>query len=435
MPTDDGRYRYPASHSFPVLYCKDDMNVPLSAAEAAKLVPAVCPAGPRALGAPPSQILPNLYLGDHGASVGYANLIRCGISHVLNVKGGFRVPPSPFTEKLDIHSEPLSDFGTDDLSKKLPPMLDYIDRAMKVGAILIHCSQGINRSPSVVLAFLIMRARWSLREAWTFVRARRPCISPHILYWTQLQQLECREHDLEAPTLSADEAGIFVPAAEEAGASSAACALTDGCNISCHATPPSAPPPIIIPILVRGSDIERIRRYASQLHLDEDSEGWLQYDGAHEVKYLHHGGEMHDGVWRTFQQACKEVYEDILRTVRERAHTAGLCDASEPLNVRCIELHTYQAGGGLTDLGHCDRGSTLTVSVQLSPPGPPEGGGRFSTTDAAGAVTVHELGCGDAIVFHSEQVHNVSTLASGCSRQSLVMELWKKEENRKDRFA
>ena len=33
--------------------------------------------------------------------------------------------------------------------------------------------------------------------------------------------------------------------------------------------------------------------------------------------------------------------------------------------VRCIELHRYVRGGGLTELAHKDVGSTLTLSVQV----------------------------------------------------------------------
>merc|ERR1711988_1242828 len=73
---------------------------------------------PRLLSSPPSHILPGLYLGDHGASVSYQRLVDLGITHILNVKGGSRVPPSPFDEQLSLASVAISDFGDDDLSSK-----------------------------------------------------------------------------------------------------------------------------------------------------------------------------------------------------------------------------------------------------------------------------------------------------------------------------
>lgn len=81
---------------------------------------------------------------------------------------------------------------------------------------------------------------------------------------------------------------------------------------------------------------------------------------------------------------------------------------------------------------HRDTGSCLTLSVQLTDPGSNEAGGRFTTTDADRRTSVHELARGDAILFCSDMVHNVTTLQHG-TRNSLVLELWGSEENVRDR--
>lgn len=72
--------------------------------------------------------------------------------------------------------------------------------------------------------------------------------------------------------------------------------------------------------------------------------------------------------------------------------------------------------------------------MQLTSPEPSEHGGRFTTTDSEGVTTVHELERGDAILFCSETVHNVTTLTNG-QRNSLVIELWTGAANRRDRFS
>lgn len=169
---------------------------------------------PRSLSAPPSHILPGLYLGDHGASISYKKLVDLGITHILNVKGGSRIPPAPFDAQLTLASVAISDFGDDDLTSKLPQCFAVIDAAIDSGgACLVHCSQGMNRSPAIVLCYLMRssRTRWPLREAWPFVKARRPMVSPHHLYWEQLQTIDRAEHGATTPTLSAEEAGIFIP--------------------------------------------------------------------------------------------------------------------------------------------------------------------------------------------------------------------------------
>ena len=100
------------------------------------------------------------------------------------------------------------------------------------------------------------------------------------------------------------------------------------------------------------------------------------------------------------------------------------------LSLRCIEFHTYQAGGGLLDVNHRDTGSIVSMSILLADAAQMVGG-RFVTWGADGPQT-HELAQGDAIVFDSEMVHNVSTLTEGI-RHSLVLELWRGPPNQHDR--
>ena len=192
------------------------------------------------------------------------------------------------------------------------------------------------------------------------------------------------------------------------------------------------------PVIVRGflseADMQEIFKFAREMQVEDDGGALVRYGDAHIALFLHHGGLMHDDVWRSFATGCPALLERMLAAARQHAADGGLCAAAVELNVRCVELHQYTAGGGLTDPGHCDQGSAITFSVMLSAAGPSSRGGRFSTTDGAGATTVHELERGDAIIFCSEMVHNVSQLREG-ERNSLVVELWRGPTNRKDRFS
>jgi len=192
-------------------------------------------------------------------------------------------------------------------------------------------------------------------------------------------------------------------------------------------------PPVILRGFLSDADMREIFSFGREMQV-EDGEGLARYGDEHVALFLHHGGFCHDDCWRTFATRSPALLEKMLTSVRAAAGDAGMCTTSMPLNIRCIELHQYTAGGGLEDPGHYDQGSTLTFSVQLTPPGPVEAGGRFSTVDAAGVRTAYELQAGDAVLFCSEMVHNVSTLTSG-ERNSLVVELWTGPTNRRDRFA
>ena len=212
------------------------------------------------------------------------------------------------------------------------------------------------------------------------------------------------------------------------------------------------PPPKIVHELLSSSEVVEVEQYAKQMQfarraamhsaeergdaLPEASvEGWTRYGDAHEAIFLHYGGPTEpDGAWRTFAQACPGLFAQLVAKVREAADAAGICSASNfnsSMHVRCIEYHSYTAGGGLTEKNHCDAGSTVTLSVLLTEP---TDGGVFSTTDADGITTQHSsIGRGDGIVLCSEMVHNVTPLRSG-SRNSLVIEWWNRGMNRCDRF-
>ena len=97
------------------------------------------------------------------------------------------------------------------------------------------------------------------------------------------------------------------------------------------------------------------------------------------------------------------------------------CEASM-MQVRTIELHHYSAGGGLVTPGHRDYGSDVTMSILLSHPADVSGG-DFVTYDKDGSPVGHKMERGDAILFQSEKLHNISTVKSGV-RKSLVVELW-----------
>ena len=106
-----------------------------------------------------------------------------------------------------------------------------------------------------------------------------------------------------------------------------------------------------------------------------------------------------------------------------------LC-TSRVAQVRCIELHTIVAGGGLIDPTHRDSGSTLTLAALLSEPSDKVGGDFVAYNN--GAPVVHALARGDAVLFMSEKIHNVSRVDRGV-RQSLVVELWAGDTNVVDR--
>lgn len=173
--------------------------------------------------------------------------------------------------------------------------------------------------------------------------------------------------------------------------------------------------------LLSAADIATIHAAAIELQRDQRIH---QYDnelkGNHESLFLHERG--------FFRQACPDIYEKVLTAMRG-LHVSG----GTVLGVRCIEYHCYRTGGSLLDPEHRDVGSTLTLSALLTDPSLLEGG-VFMTWKGGQPVFHDDIGMGDAIVFHSERVHNVSAVMEGV-RHSLVVELWDGPDNQSDRHS
>jgi hypothetical protein len=54
------------------------------------------------------------------------------------------------------------------------------------GCVLIHCSMGVNRSPTVVLSWLIACEKMTLKAAYSLVKELRPRMAPHEKYMEQV---------------------------------------------------------------------------------------------------------------------------------------------------------------------------------------------------------------------------------------------------------
>lgn len=83
------------------------------------------------------------------------------------------LPPRAF------HNEPICDIP--DEADKLIPICErisqIIDRCKQ--PTLVHCSQGVSRSPSAVIYYIMRRFRYNFDEAYSYVKKLRPCVCPN----------------------------------------------------------------------------------------------------------------------------------------------------------------------------------------------------------------------------------------------------------------
>ena len=118
-------------------------------------------------------------------------LLRMGISHVVSVGSEFvgRAPLEPDgvaywhceVDDDEAHAPVMRDM--------ISPACDFIRRAIAQGGrVLVHSAVGVNRAPTLVIAYLVTEGQ-SLRDAFELVYSRRRCIWPSVSFFAILVEL------------------------------------------------------------------------------------------------------------------------------------------------------------------------------------------------------------------------------------------------------
>ncbi|KAF8148262.1 protein-tyrosine phosphatase-like protein [Crassisporium funariophilum] len=131
-----------------------------------------------------------LYLGSLSAVQDKDLLRQHHITHLVQV---LDVPWLPLSEKdgFNCYRIDILDQSTADLRPHLEAVCAHIDRTLRSGrSVLVHCQQGVSRSPAVVIAYLIRNHGMSLDNAHTLVKRKRACIKPNSGFIKALQEWE-----------------------------------------------------------------------------------------------------------------------------------------------------------------------------------------------------------------------------------------------------
>uniref|UniRef100_A0A8C9UEZ6 Dual specificity phosphatase 4 n=1 Tax=Serinus canaria TaxID=9135 RepID=A0A8C9UEZ6_SERCA len=151
----------------------------------------------------PVEILPFLYLGSAYHAARRDMLDALGITALLNVSSDC---PNHFEGHYQYKCIPVEDNHKADISSWFMEAIEYIDSVKECcGRVLVHCQAGISRSATICLAYLMMKKRVKLEEAFEFVKQRRSIISPNFSFMGQLLQFESQvlatSYAVEAVTL------------------------------------------------------------------------------------------------------------------------------------------------------------------------------------------------------------------------------------------
>lgn len=154
---------------------------------------------------PYNEVYENIILGDGATALNKPLLRRLNITHVLNASCG----TNPDLNLIDTNAEFYNDVNIDfygiyaldmptfPLHQYFQSVADYIDSALYSGGrVFVHCRQGISRSATLVLAYLMIKKNMTAQQALRLVKASRE-ICPNEGFLQQICDLNEMLHSNE----------------------------------------------------------------------------------------------------------------------------------------------------------------------------------------------------------------------------------------------
>ncbi|XP_028827352.1 dual specificity protein phosphatase 26 [Denticeps clupeoides] len=138
------------------------------------------------------EVWPKLYIGDQEIASDRRELVRLGITHILNCAQSKWRGGAEYYEGMNITYTGIEahDSPTFDMSVNFYPASEFIHKALSSGGtVLVHCAVGVSRSATLVLAYLMIRQNMTLVEAIKTVKDHRGVI-PNRGFLRQLNGLD-----------------------------------------------------------------------------------------------------------------------------------------------------------------------------------------------------------------------------------------------------
>lgn len=148
----------------------------------------------------PSEVLVHqLYLGSHTDAANLDTLHQLGVTHVLNVSAEVE---NMYPQQFAYEHIMLPDTADSDITAYFQRSNAFIQQCLQQrGRVLVHCYQGVSRSSTLVIAYIMQTQRCTLHQAYTLVLNARKQIMPNVGFWKQLAAYECSVLQTQHSTL------------------------------------------------------------------------------------------------------------------------------------------------------------------------------------------------------------------------------------------
>lgn len=126
-----------------------------------------------------------LFVGGEMAAANKELLLALGITHVINMAAS--LIPNHFSDIFAYTPLYLDDTPSEDISCHLYRLLHVIHEAQRAGGkVLVHCHQGVSRSCSVCIAYLMLYEALPYEKAFDSVKSARGICNPNAGFCSQL---------------------------------------------------------------------------------------------------------------------------------------------------------------------------------------------------------------------------------------------------------
>ncbi|KAL4436018.1 hypothetical protein ABPG74_022253 [Tetrahymena malaccensis] len=135
-----------------------------------------------------TKIIEGIYVGNYLSAMDQKNLMKENITHIINCSPSDC--PNLFENDFTYLNINIQDNWKTNLFLVIYIILDFLRNALQQnGRVLIHCNQGISRSPSIVIAYLIYTEKINANIALEKLKKKYPYADPNLDFQIQLNEM------------------------------------------------------------------------------------------------------------------------------------------------------------------------------------------------------------------------------------------------------